>query len=70
MEKKCFPKQCQNCKYFACLDGREYICDYINKTGQRRGCGISECDKYEKKKKKTNNHLFVENIGGQNEKSV
>ena len=44
-------KRCQGCKYSALLNGnRDYIyCDYLTQTGQRRGCQVEDCTRYEPK---------------------
>lgn len=46
MRKNKFPRRCWNCKFFTRLSDIEFICDYINKTGEPRGCPIdNKCDK-------------------------
>lgn len=41
----------RTCKYSCIYAGVAQFCDYIGKTGCRRGCDAEHCDKYEKKRK-------------------
>ena len=45
---KCTNKIKKQCTYSGCIGG-EHICDYLGKTGHRRGCSPKECDKYKAK---------------------
>ena len=51
MVVKC-SKVIKTCKYGAVFNDSTKFCDYLCKTGKRRGCSVDECDKYEKKKTK------------------
>lgn len=43
----------ESCKYSCGISSRSssdlIICDYIVKTGRRRGCDPEKCDKYKKR---------------------
>ena len=39
-------KEIHSCKYSNNISGVYLVCDYINKTGHRRGCDPEKCDKY------------------------
>ena len=45
---KCTNSVKKKCVYSGWI-GREHICDYLGKTGKRRGCSAKECDKYKPK---------------------
>ena len=45
---KCTNSVKKKCAYSGCIGG-EHICDYLGKTGHRRGCSPKECDKYKSK---------------------
>ena len=51
---KCTEAVMKTCKYARYMCSNERYCDYISRTGHRRGCPPEECDKYEKKKKSKN----------------
>ena len=40
-------KKCRTCQYRE-TDSKKGNCDYIGKTGHRRGCSSTDCDKYVK----------------------
>ena len=46
----------KDCMFRSKLTGGEY-CAYMQITGRSRGCGISDCDKYEKGKPKVRSTL-------------
>ena len=45
---KCTNSVKQKCVYSGYLGGYHF-CDYLGKTGNRRGCSPKECDKYKHK---------------------
>jgi len=46
---------CKSCIYSTTMSATSTtICDYFMLTGNRRGCKVGECDKYEKGKRKKN----------------
>lgn len=45
---KTTPKMCKSCKYHCHSYSTLVYCDYYLITGNRRGCEVGECDKYEK----------------------
>ena len=45
-------KVIKTCKYSAHITNEYMFCDYLCKTGSRRGCSVDACDKYEKRKKR------------------
>ena len=48
---KCTPAVMLKCKYSSRYNsGTPSYCDYLCKTGERRGCKPECCDKYEKRK--------------------
>ena len=48
---KCTPSVMKKCKYGGGYNsGSWHYCDYLCKTGERRGCKPECCDKYEKRK--------------------
>ena len=41
-------KQCRKCLYsWKHLSGNEAYCDYLGKTGKRRGCPVEGCTRFE-----------------------
>ena len=51
MEKTKIEK-CRKCKYASGGNEKEFICYYLVRTGQRRGCPVGYCDKFVKKGRK------------------
>ena len=52
MEKFEFPKRCFFCKYYLKLRDGDYICDYINKEDEPRGCLIDDnCKRFKPRQK-------------------
>ena len=45
-------KVISTCKYGRCITNEYRYCDYLCKTGHRRGCSPEQCDKYVKKGRK------------------
>ena len=48
-ERKKHKKRCIKCKYSYVpnIKGAIIVCDYLDKTGRRRGCPAENCDKFE-----------------------
>lgn len=43
---------CRKCKYSGIVGMKNVTCDYILRTGHRRGCPADQCDKYEPRRKR------------------
>lgn len=56
MEIETVKKHCKHkdCRYRMTIAGTDPLCDYADKKHRLRGCKISECDKYEPKKRGCN----------------
>lgn len=53
--KKTSMRLCKSCIYSRTTSATKNMsCDYLLITGNRRGCKVGECDKYEKGKRKQN----------------
>jgi len=52
VDKDCKHKDCVYRSRLSSGGNTCYFCDYIGVTGKPRGCGIADCDKYRKGKKK------------------
>ena len=45
-------RKCVKCKYSGIIGTNQVVCDFILRTGHRRGCPADKCDKFEPRREK------------------